>query len=1185
MYLYNLTIQPSTGIVQAVYGNFSAPKAQEIVVTRGKILELLRPDENGKIQSVLSVEIFGQVRTISAFRLTGGSKDYLIAGSDSGRIVILEYNPTKNVWDKIHQETFGKSGVRRIVPGQYLAADPKGRAVMIGAIEKQKLVYILNRDSAARLTISSPLEAHKPHTVVYHVVGVDVGFENPIFACLEVDYECEDADNEVQKLLTFYELDLGLNHVVRKWSDPVHEKSNLLISVPGGTDGPGGVLVCTEDMIIYKNQNHPEVAVKIPRRQTTDPLRGVMIVATATHKQKDIFFFLVQSEYGDLYKVTLTFKDDNVSEVKMKYFDTLPVCISLAVMKTGFLFAASEFGNHNFYQFQSLGDDDEDVEASSAFETDGYVYFEPRPLKNLVLIDEVNSLCPILDFKVADLTNEETPQLYTISGRGPRSSLKIMRHGLTITEMAVSPLPGNPSAIWTVRNSLKEDFDRYIVVSFLNATLVLSIGETVEESTDSGMIGSSQTLLVANIGEDGIIQIHPGGIRHIRGEKRIHEWKTPGKKTIVHATSNERQVVIALTGGDILYFELDVMGQLMEVDKKFMGKEVACVDIAPIPEGRQRTRFLAVGDWDNTVRIFSLDPEDCLHSLSVQALPTHPESLAIVEMHGYGQDTAGTLFLNIGLSNGVLLRSVLDSVSGELTDTRTRFLGARGVKLFKVKVKGNNAVLALSSRSWLAYTHQSRFQMAPLSYVPLEYASHFASEQCPEGMVSISSNTLRIISVDRLGEMFNQQELPLTLTPRRFVIHPAANHLVIIESDNNAAFPGGSQLKPEDGDMEVDADNNNKDVSNQAEEFKVYGSPKPGDGYWASCIRLVDPVENRTLDLLQLTNNEAALSICTCVFHDKGGEVFIVVGTGKDVRFTPRSTSGGFIHVYRIVEGQQLQLLHKTPVEQPPYALCAFQGRLLVGIGNALRIYDMGKKKLLRKCETRTFPNLITNIATQGDRIYVSDVQEGVMFVKYKKSDNQIYIFADQVTPRWVTSFVTLDYNTVAVADKFGNVMFSRLPAQTSDEIEEDPTGSKLKVEQGYLNGAPHKLEDIANFHVGDTINTLTRTSLVPGGAEALFYTTLMGSMGALLPFVSREDVDFFTHLEMHLRQENPPLCGRDHLSYRSSFVPVKNVIDGDLCEQFSSLDPAKQKLIAEELDRSPMEVMKKLEDIRNRLL
>jgi splicing factor 3B subunit 3 len=59
---------------------------------------------------------------------------------------VLEYD-TKNGFTKLHQETYGRSGSRRIVPGQYIATDPKGRAVMIGAMEKAKLVYILNRVS------------------------------------------------------------------------------------------------------------------------------------------------------------------------------------------------------------------------------------------------------------------------------------------------------------------------------------------------------------------------------------------------------------------------------------------------------------------------------------------------------------------------------------------------------------------------------------------------------------------------------------------------------------------------------------------------------------------------------------------------------------------------------------------------------------------------------------------------------------------------------------------------------------------------------------------------------------------------------------------------------------------------------------------------------------------------------
>lgn len=172
----------------AVYGNFSAPKAQEIVVSRGKVLELLRPNDTGKVQTVVATEVFGCIRSLAAVRLTGSNMDHLVVGSDSGRIVLLKFNKDKNAWVKVHQETFGRSGCRRIVPGQFVAVDPKGRACMIGAVEKQKFVYVLNRDAAANLTISSPLEAHKSHHITFSICGLDCGFDNPIFAAIELDY-------------------------------------------------------------------------------------------------------------------------------------------------------------------------------------------------------------------------------------------------------------------------------------------------------------------------------------------------------------------------------------------------------------------------------------------------------------------------------------------------------------------------------------------------------------------------------------------------------------------------------------------------------------------------------------------------------------------------------------------------------------------------------------------------------------------------------------------------------------------------------------------------------------------------------------------------------------------------------------------------------------------------------------
>lgn len=1214
MHLYSLTLQRGTGITHAVHGNFSGAKLPEIIVSRGKTLELMRPDPNtGKVHSLLACEIFGVVRSLMAFRLTGGSKDYVVVGSDSGRIVILEYNVAKNVFDRLHMETFGKSGCRRIVPGQYLGIDPKGRAVMIGAVEKQKLVFIMNRDAQTRLTISSPLEAHKSNTLVYHIVGVDVGFDNPLFSCLEIDYEEADSDptgeavQRTQQTLTFYELDLGLNHVVRKYAEPLDEHANFLISVPGGNDGPSGVLVCSENYITYKNMgDQHDIRCPIPRRRNDldDPERGMIFVCSATHKTKSMFFFLVQTEQGDIFKITIETDEDVVTEIKLKYFDTVPVAASLCVLKTGFLFVASEFGNHYLYQIANLGDDDDEPEFSSAMplEEGDTFFFAPRPLRNLVLVDELESLSPILSCQIADLAGEDTPQVYVACGRGPRSSMRVLRHGLEVSEMAVSELPGNPNAVWTVRKRAEDEYDAYIIVSFVNATLVLSIGETVEEVTDSGFLGTTPTLSCSQLGDDALVQIYPDGIRHIRADKRVNEWKAPAKKTIVKCAVNRRQVVIALAGGEIVYFEMDATGQLNEyTDRREMSSGVVCMALGSVPAGEQRARFLAVGLADSTVRVISLDPSDCLTPCSMQALPAAPESLCVVEMGGTegGSDgetgMVGSLYLNIGLQNGVLLRTVMDRVTGDLSDTRTRYLGSRPVKLFRVHMQGSESVLAMSSRSWLSYCYQNRFHLTPLSYQCLEFASGFASEQCPEGIVAISTNTLRILALEKLGAVFNQMSYPLEYTPRKFAVHQESGKLIVIETDHNAYTEETKQarkLQMADEMKEAAGEEEAELAQEMADAFlsedlpeTIFGAPKAGPAMWASIVRVIDPSDGRSLQTVRLEQNEAALSVAMVKFACRpDSEQHVLVGVAKEYQLNPRQVGCGYIYCYRIAtDGSSLHFLHRTEVDEIPTCICPYQGRVLISVGKLLRIYDIGKKKMLRKCENKSLPNHIVSVQAMGHRVYVSDIQESVFFLRYRRQENQLVVFADDTYQRWVTCSCLLDYDTVAQADKFGNISIVRLPPGTNDDVEEDPTGNKTLWDRGLLGGASQKCDILNNFHVGETILSLQKATLIPGGGESLVYTTISGSLGVLMPLTSREDTDFFQHLEMHMRSENTPLCGRDHLSYRSYYFPVKSVIDGDLCEQYNTIDAAKQKSIADDLDRTVSEVSKKLEDIRTR--
>lgn len=126
---------------------------------------------------------------------------------------------------------------------------------------------------------------------------------------------------------------------------------------------------------------------------------------------------------------------------------------------------------------------------------------------------------------------------------------------------------------------------------------VLSIGETVMEVNDSGFSGTVETLRIQLLVDDSmlqvwpnpsmhtcyavavicdplcdiivpvdlndsvhiccpisvktailldgcsaILQVHPQGLRHIRADRRVNEWRAPGRQTIKAAASNERQV-------------------------------------------------------------------------------------------------------------------------------------------------------------------------------------------------------------------------------------------------------------------------------------------------------------------------------------------------------------------------------------------------------------------------------------------------------------------------------------------------------------------------------------------------------------------------------------------------------------------------------------------------------------------
>ena len=153
-------------------------------------------------------------------------------------------------------------------------------------------------------------------------------------------------------------------------------------------------------------------------------------------------------------------------------------------------------------------------------------------------------------------------------------------------------------------------------MSFTNATIVLSIGETVEEVTKSGFLLTSRTLGVALLSDDSLLQVHASGVRHIRADSSIVEWQTPGGRPVAKAVVNSGQLVIAIDGTnkasggcatELIYFELNAVGQLSEEGILALDVEVCSLDVGNVPEGRAKFSFLAIGQVDDTVTVLSLE--------------------------------------------------------------------------------------------------------------------------------------------------------------------------------------------------------------------------------------------------------------------------------------------------------------------------------------------------------------------------------------------------------------------------------------------------------------------------------------------------------------------------------------------------------------------------------------------------
>lgn len=1012
---------------------------------------------------------------------------------------MLNYDADKNKFHRIHLETYGKSGIRRTIPGQYLASDSRGRCIMLASAEKNKVVYMLNRHADGNIIISSPHEANQWASLCFGICALDTGWEPPVFAALEVDYTESETDpsgemyERREKQLVYYTVDMGLNHVVKSWSDTVDYTANMLFGVPGGQDGPSGVLVCAEDRIYYRHDKHNTLAIPIPRRKgsTEDPNRKRHIVAGCLHlaKTRHEFFFLLQTEDGDVFKVSMTMEEDaqgrqtaNPERINLKYYDTFPVAAQMLLHKKGYLYIASENGNSQLFHIDDLADD-LSFEERNNFTSDNVptdpaepcepTYFQPRELTMTHLAVEIPGLHPLMKAKVDNLTQEDAPQIYAVQGTGNRSQFKTIKHGLDV-EVLINNSMGNVpyDNIFTFKHRASDEYHRYLLLSsnYGDLTVACSIGDSVEQIENSSFLENRATILAHQMGDATLVQVHSRGIRSVLESGALNEWPTPANRTVVRASANDRQMLLALSSAELAFFFMDqdgILNQLEEMPE--MSGKITALSVGSTPRGRQQAKFAVVGCDDCTIRVLSIELDSPLEPRSVQALSAMPTSLEVVEMFDPESKTTVNI-VHIGLQSGLYLRAIIDETTGELGDVRTKFLGTRAPNLCPVEVNEEDCVLACSSRPWLGYNHPQSglYTLTPVITESIQAARSFISPDL-RGLCAIQGSSLLIFQMSSVEGRLSRSSINLNYTPRAMVRSPYYPVWYTVQSDGNT-LSKATRDKLRGKDIEADE---------EATALERHLGLSRGTQHWASCIQVIDPINSQSvLQTIELDQNEAALC-CTCVaFESRSWEVYLAVGTGQHMQPGTGVRCAGSVHIYRIHDdGSRLEFVHKTPFESPIYSLLAFNGKLALGVGNELFFYDMGKKSMLRKTRGTAVPHQIVSLESKGNRIVCGDVSDSVTYLVYKPKFNRLIPFVDDVVQRWTTTTTLVDYETTAGGDKFGNIWIVRCPETPSHEADEEGAGGYIMNERSYLGGAPYRLDLRAHYFAQDIPTSMQKTA------------------------------------------------------------------------------------------------------------
>jgi len=1030
------------------------------------------------LQPFLDIGIYGRISSMHLFRPQNEMQDLLFVTTEQYKFCVLAYDSaTGEIITRANGDIHDRAG-KPVEHSQLAIIDPENRLIALHLYIGLLTIIPMNAETGELS------EAFNMRIEETQVLGINFlhSCDKPTVAILH-----QGTDKNETRYIEFYSIDLqekllGDTEWERK---RVESGTSIIIPVPSPNSG---LLAIGETSISYINEGCDISAVS---------MTATSIVAYGMI-DPDGSRFLIGDLYGEL-NVLILKKEDGKMNLSLKHLGQTSIASTITYLDNRVVFVGSTRGDSQLIRLQTEPNED-----------GSFVSY----------LDAFTNLGPIVDFVVVDLERQGQGQIVTCSGAFKDGSLRIIRNGIGINEQASIELPG-VKGIWSLSEG--DEFDKYLVVSFVGQTRILAItGEEMGEIEFSGLDAVSQTLFCCNIINNRILQVTEKEIRIISGDdfSLVDSWQSPSDTTINIATANSSQILLSLGGGKLVY--IDVNDKITETATVTMEHEIACLDIHPLGDN-ERASYCAVGLWtDISIHILSLPS---LKEVNKEVLGGEflPRSILFVSF-----DHADYLLCALGDGHLFSFRFAQDTQA--LHDRKKVSLGTKPISLNAFKSKNSMNVFAASDRPTVIYPNNKKLLYSNVNLKEVDYMCSFNAKAFPESLAIIGEDTLTIGTIDEIQKL-HIRTIPLGEMPRR-ITHQESTHTFLVLTIH----------------LTTDCEEN--------------------------YLRVMDDQTFELIDSFKFKPNENGFAIDILKVNES--EEYIAVGTVIP-EFGDNQANKGRILLFKLDQvSKKIQLVSELEVGGGVFSLKDFNGKLVVGINGAVTLYNFNEGTLEE--EVSCCGNIIAlHLAVRGDICAVGDLIKSVSILHRSESDSKFTEIARDYNPNWMTGLEILDDDTYIGAETFFNIF--TLAKNSSSELEEER--SRLET-----TGAFHVGDPVNKFRHGSLVMKTQENEMQPiqtvlfatvSGSigiiatlkdeDFMFFEKVQQSINQII-----KGVGGFEHSQWRAFKTDKKV------------QPAKGFIDGDLVESFLDLSPGKMQEVASIVGVSVEDLCKRIEDLSQAL-